>query len=374
MRIGIDGRELLHKRTGVGRVLAELCGEWLTSDRAREHEFLLYSPESGTDPSILGPPFSESSNHRFHHHSVPGRPGTWWEQVSLCTAARADGLDLFFAPAYSAPLRLTVPTVVTMHDVSFIAHPEWFGWREGLRRRWLAERVIARADAIISVSAFTRAEILQYYDGVTPERVRVVRSGITPRPTPATDRDSPPSVLFVGSIFNRRHLPTLIRAFADARRTFPTAQLTVVGDNRTFPRQDLASSIRQAGVEDSVSMRSYVSESELSELYRRATVFVFLSEYEGFGLTPLEAMSAGVPVVVADTTVARELYGDAALFVPVADATATAAAIRTLLADQSVRDQQRQRAAALLPAFTWTRAADETLDVFRWAAAARKGA
>ena len=373
MRIGIDGRELLQKRTGVGRVLAELCGEWLTSERAREHEFLFYTPESGIALSILGSPFSDSSNDRFRHRSVPGRPGTWWEQVSLCTAAGADRLDLFFAPAYSAPLRLAVPTVVTMHDVSFIAHPEWFGWREGLRRRWLAERTIARADAIISVSAFTRAEILRHYS-VTPERVRVVRSGITPRVTSVADRDSPPSVLFVGSIFNRRHLPTLIRAFASVRRTFPTAELTVVGDNRTFPRQDLASSVRQAGVEDSVSLRSYVSESELSELYQRATVFVFLSEYEGFGLTPLEAMSAGVPVVVADTPVARDLYGDAALFVPVADATATAAAIRTLLADQSVRDHLRQRAAALLPAFTWTRAADETLDVFRWAATARSGA
>ena len=372
MRIGIDGRELLHKRTGVGRVLAELCGEWLVSDRAREHEFLFYTPEAGADPSILGRPFSDSSNRRFRHRSVPGRPGTWWEQVTLCTAAARDDLDLFFAPAYSAPLRLAVPTVVTMHDVSFIAHPEWFGWREGLRRRWLAERTIARADAIISVSAFTRAEILRYYN-VSPERVRIVLSGITPRVVPLAAQNSPPSVLFVGSIFNRRHLPTLIRAFASVLRTFPSAQLTVVGDDRSFPTQDLASSVRQAGVEDSVSLRSYVSESELRELYQWATVFVFLSEYEGFGLTPLEAMSAGVPVVVADTPVARELYGDAALFVPVADTTATAAAIRMLLADQSVRDHQRQHAAALLPAFTWTRAADETLDVFEWAATARSG-
>ena len=372
MRIGIDGRELLHKRTGVGRVLAELSREWLTSDRAHEHEFLFYTPEAGTDLSVLGPPFADCSNRRFRHRPVPGQPGTWWEQVTLCTAAAGDTLDLFFAPAYSAPLRLAVPTVVTMHDVSFVAHPEWFGWREGLRRRWLAERTMARADAIISVSAFTRAEILRFYD-VHPERVRVVLSGITQRVMPSTEGESPPAVLFVGSIFNRRHLPTLIQAFARVRQTLPAARLTVVGDDRTWPKQDLASLVRQARLEDGISLRSYVSESELSELYRRATVFVFLSEYEGFGLTPLEAMSAGVPVVVADPPVARELYGDAALFVPVADTTATAAAIRTLLADQSLRDRQRQRAAALLPAFTWTRAADETLDVFQWAVTHRSG-
>ena len=372
MRIGIDGRELLHKRTGAGRVLAALCEEWLTSDRAREHEFLIYTPERGTDPSVLGPPFSRSSHHQFRHRSVPGQPGTWWEQVTLSAAAAGDALDLFFAPAYSAPLRLAVPMVVTMHDVSFIAHPEWFGWREGLRRRWLAERTMARADAIISVSAFTRSEILRFCN-VQPERVRVVLSGITPQAAPLTDHDSPPLVLYVGSIFNRRHLPTLIRAFASVRRTFPTARLTVVGDDRSSPKQDLAASARQAGIEDSVSLRSYVSDSELGELYRRATVFAFLSEYEGFGLPPLEAMSAGVPVVVADTPVARELYGEAALFVPVADTTATAAAIQTLLADPGIRDRLRQRAAALLPAFAWTRAADEMLDVFQWAATARRG-
>ena len=372
MRIGIDGRELLHKRTGVGRVLAELCREWLTSDRAREHEFLFYTPAAGTDPSVLGPPFSDCADRRFHHRSVPGQPGTWWEQVPLCAAAAGDRLDLFFAPAYSAPLRLAVPTVVTMHDVSFIAHPEWFGWREGLRRRWLAAHTIARADAIISDSLFTRSEILRFYS-VPPERVRVVRPGITPRVAASTDHESRHSVLYVGSIFNRRHLPVLIQAFAKVRRTFPTAQLTVVGDDRSFPKQDLTSSVREAGIEDDVSLRSYVSESELSELYREARVFAFLSEYEGFGLTPLEAMSAGVPVVVADTPVARELYGDAALFVPVGDTAATAAAIRRLLADQSVRDQQRQRAAALLPAYAWRRAAHETLDLFQWAATTRSG-
>lgn len=372
MRIGIDGRELLHKRTGVGRVLAELCREWLTSDQASEHEFLLYTPEGGTDLSVLGPPFSDNAHRRFRHRSVPGRPDTWWEQVTLSTAAAGDALDLFFAPAYSAPLRLAVPMVVTMHDVSFIAHPEWFGWREGLRRRWLAERTMARADAIISVSAFTRSEIFRFYD-VQPERVRVVLSGVTPQVAPVTKNDSLLSVLFVGSIFNRRHLPTLIRAFTRVRRTFPAARLTVVGADRTSPKQDLPSSVRQAGLEGSVSFRSYVSESELSELYQRATVFAFLSEYEGFGLPPLEAMSAGVPVVVADTPVARELYKDAALFVPVGDTIATAEAIQTLLADESVRDHQLQHTAALLPAYAWRRAADETLDVFKWAATARVG-
>ena len=371
MRIGIDGRELLNQRTGVGRYLAELCGQWLASERARPHEFVFYTPEATSDLSVLGPPFAETSNIRFRHRSVPGGAGTWWEQVTLGGAASQDDLDLFFAPAYSAPLRLAVPTVVTMHDVSFIAHPEWFRWREGARRRWLAQHTMARAEAIISVSAFTRTEILRSYN-VRSERVRVVLSGITPRVATRKDDPAKPLILFVGSIFNRRHLPTLIRSTAKVRQIFPTAELTIVGDDRTYPKQDLAASVRSAGLRDAISLRSYVSESELDELYRRATVFAFLSEYEGFGLTPLEAMSAGVPVVVADTPVARELYRDAALYVPVADTAATAAAILTLLGDTLLRDQQRRRAEARLPTFTWRRAAEETLDVLEAAANGRR--
>lgn len=371
MRIGIDGRELLHQRTGVGRYLAELCRQWLASDRASAHEFLFYSPEATSDISSLGPPFTETPNLQFRHRSVPGSSGTWWEQVTLGGAAAEDELDLFFAPAYSAPLRLAVPTVVTMHDVSFIAHPEWFRWREGARRRWLAQHSMAHAEAIISVSGFTRSEILRLYD-VPSARVRVVLSGITPRRTTRQDDSSKPLILFVGSIFNRRHLPTLIRSTAKVRRTYPTAELTIVGDDRTYPSQDLAALVRRANLQEAVSLRSYVPESELDELYQRATVFVFLSEYEGFGLTPLEAMSAGVPVVVADTPVARELYGDAALFVPVADVAATTTAILTLLGDKPLRDRQRQRAEARLPTFTWRRAADETLDILEAAAHGRR--
>ncbi len=372
MRIGIDGRELLNKRTGVGRYLAELCSQFLESPRAGRHEFVVYTPEAGTNLSVLGPPFTGQSSVRFVHRSVPGSAGTWWEQVDLVAAINRDGLDLFFAPAYSVPLRLHVPCVVTMHDISFMAHPEWFGWREGFRRRWLAHQSMLRARAIISDSIFTRAETLRFVN-VPADRLRVVYPGVTPRPSKPSDSTSDPLILFVGSIFNRRHLPTLVRAFALVRRQFPDTQLTVVGDNRTHPPQDLPSLLRQTGTEDCVSLLSYVSDQALDDLYRRARVFAFLSEYEGFGLTPLEAMSAGVPVVVADTPVARELYGDAASFVPIADARATAAAIITLLADQDVRDLQRRRAAEQVRRYTWARAADATLDVLESAVSARSG-
>ena len=367
MRIGIDGRELLQKPTGVGRYLFELCDAWCHSDRARHHEFIFYTP--GNKPlSLLGTELNFTEEKKIRHKSVPGTGGTWWEQTALRAAVIRDNVDVFFAPAYSAPLRLAIPTVVTIHDVSFLAHPEWFNWKEGLRRRWLTDRSINQAEVVISVSKFTRAEILRLYN-ISPQRVHVVLSGITSLSPILADNDVTPRILFVGSIFNRRHLPVLIRAFAKVRRSFPDAELTIVGDNRTHPKQDLTAAILVENLETSVSLQSYVSEAQLAQLYQQATVFVFLSEYEGFGLTPFEAMSAGVPVVVADTPVARELYEDAALFVPIANVNATADAIQTLFTDVTVRERQRQLASTLLKNFSWTKAANETLQVLELAAA-----
>ena len=126
MRVGIDGRELLGERTGVGSYLANLCTYWAELPDASPHEFIVYAPEPGKGPSVLGTPFNSGQIDAFAYRYVPGSAGTWWEQQQLPAAVRRDELDVFFSPAYSAPLRITVPIVVTLHDVSFVAHPEWF--------------------------------------------------------------------------------------------------------------------------------------------------------------------------------------------------------------------------------------------------------
>ena len=158
MRIGIDARELCGRATGVGRYLGGLLHGWSTDDRARQHEFVLYAPE----------PLNASLDaRRFATRTVPGSPGTWWEQVRLPRAA-ADHLDVLFAPGYAAPLALSTPTVVTIHDLSFVAHPEWFRLREGLRRRWLCTQSARNAAAIITVSEFSRREFTRQGSGRRP--------------------------------------------------------------------------------------------------------------------------------------------------------------------------------------------------------------
>jgi glycosyltransferase involved in cell wall biosynthesis len=169
-------------------------------------------------------------------------------------------------------------------------------------------------------------------------------------------------VLFVGSLFNRRRLPDLIAAFALVAADVPDARLAIVGDDRTWPRLDLRAVAVAHGVADRVRFTSYVTDDEVAALYSRASVFAFLSEYEGFGLTPLEALSAGVPIVVLDTPVAREVYGAAAHYVQAGDLAGTAGVLRGLLLDRGWAAGTLGAAPAVLARYSWERAADRTLE------------
>ncbi len=359
MRIGIDGRELAGNRTGVGRYLAELVRRWIHDPAATRHHLVIYTAPGTNLSDLTDAP--NPAGARIEHRPVPGEPGAWWEQTSLARATHQDALDVFFGPGYSLPLRSPVPCVVTLHDISFTAHPEWFGWREGLRRRWLAKRAASRAVRIVTVSQFARDEIIRHFD-LDGSRVAVVYNGVSP-PHPRRGVTGTPTVLYVGSLFNRRHLPTLIRAFAGVARHVPDATLAVVGVDRTYPPQDLEAYAHAAGVADRVRLHGHLPDDDLAELYGRARVFVFLSEYEGFGMTPLEALAAGVPLVVGDTTVAHEVYGGAARFVPVDDPNFVAREIITVMRDDAVRAGLLAHAPPLLARFTWDRAAAETLAV-----------
>lgn len=357
MRIGIDARELCGKPTGVGRHLAGLLGSWSADPAASRHTFVLYAPE------IISTPFRTAEL-----RVVPGPGGTQWEQFALPRAARHDRLDVFFAPGYTSPLTWNTPTVVLVHDISFVAHPEWFRWREGLRRRLLTRWSARRSRLVLTVSDSARREILMHF-GLAPDRVRCIYPGVVSLARNGSDSNvRQPVVLFVGSVFNRRHIPDLIRAFKPIARGHADAQLEIVGDNRTYPYEDLQAIVANEQLTTQVTIRPYVFDAELSKLYGRARAFALLSEYEGFGHPPLEALGSGVPSVLLDTAVAREVCGDAALYVRRGDSTALTSALNALLFDESVRARVLAAGPAVLARYSWTRAAGETLAALESAA------
>ena len=363
MHVVIDARELCGRPTGVGRYLSGLLDAWATSDAFRRHQWTLIAHEQAAD----------ANRWPVALKIVPGNGGTRWEQVTLPSAVRAERADLLFAPGYTAPLTVATPLVLTVHDVSFFAHPEWFSFREGARRRTLTAWSARRARRVITDTEFSRSEIVRYI-GLPASRVRTIPLGLGRHNDQSAVRvPREPIVLYAGSIFERRRVDRLIAAFDRVIARVPDARLEIVGENRTRqPRLDLDALRRRTSHPDRVHIRSYVDDATLSDLYHRASVFAFLSEYEGFGFTPLEALRDGVPPVLLDTAVARETCGDAARYIsPAAGDDAIADAIVDLLTDAGARATLLRQAATVLAQYDWNRTAAETLMVIEEAALGR---
>lgn len=364
MRIAVDARELCGHPTGVGRYLGELLTEWTADAAAMRHDWTLYAH---TAPHV--PPAWQSAV-----QIVEGGGGSLWEQWSFPRALAARRPDVIFAPAYSAPLTAAAPVVLTVHDVSFFAHPEWFSPREGRRRRLLTAWSARRARAVLTDTVFSQGEIARHL-GLPVARVQVVPLGMrTPVAPPATATAvREPIVLYVGSVFERRRVDRLMAAFDAVADRVPSAQLEVVGENRTRrPRINLDTLRQRSRHRDRIHLRAYVDEGTLAALYARASVFAFLSEYEGFGLTPLEALAAGVTPVLLDTPVARETTGPAAHYVPAsAGDEAVAAALVAALTDPKLRRRLLDHAPAVLARYNWTVTAARTLAAIEGAAIGR---
>ncbi len=357
MRVAIDARELAGRPTGVGRYLSELLHEW-RDGVARGHELVLYShrPPPAGDPA-------------WPIRVVPGSGGTRWEQWEFARALGRDRPDVLFAPGYTAPLACPAPVALAVHDVSYFAHPEWFTAREGLRRRQITAWAARRAHVVLAPSAFSAREIVRF-TGVPESRVRVVYLGV--REATASSLGRRPSVLFVGSLFQRRRIDVVIDAFARIAGRHPEAHLDIVGENRTRPRVDYAAQVAALGLGARVNVRHWVDDESLTALYGQATAFAFLSEYEGFGFTPLEALAHGAVPVVLDTPVAREIYGDAAA--RIADGPdlveRLAAELDRLLSDPGARTPYLIAAAPVLASYRWADTAARTWRALEEAAGA----
>ena len=349
LRIGIDGRELLDRPTGVGRYLLSLLREW-TASTSPDHHYVIFVPAA--PPATLA-----SLGERIEWVVDTGARsrGTWWEQARLPALVASHAVDVFFAAGYTAPRRLRCPYVVAIYDVSYFAHPEWFSRREGFRRRLLTRSSAQRAASVVTISEFSAAEIVRWL-GVDRQRLRLAPPGAPPaRPRSARSSRSR-MVLYVGSLLNRRNIDVLIKAFVAVGARVPDARLILVGDNRTRPSIDPRSLAATLGVGDRVEWREYVTDRELDALYHSARLFVFLSAYEGFAMTPLEAIAHDVPAVLLDTPVAREVYADAAQLVANLDDVPDV--LIALLQNDRVHADLVRAGRARLAHFSWSRTAD----------------
>lgn len=316
MRVGVVGYELEGERTGVGRYLESLLQGAL--ELREDAEFVLFLQGDAFDHPLWadpGGPIRIRCDGRADQHVVV------WEQLRLPKLIRREPLDVLFSPSYSLPGRPSLPSAVTIHDLSFLHRGEELGWKQRLRRRWLAKRAVHHADRILADTETVARELCTTYD-LAPLRVGVVPIAVSAafQPQPASEDPTHRQelgitgayALFVGSLLPRRPLRPVLQAFArllaarDADQ--PPLQLVVAGPNRLPRPENLDRWIADAGLARHVLRLGYVSDTALPALYRGAELVLYPSEYEGYGLPPLEALASGTPVLVGKGLALDDLW------------------------------------------------------------------
>jgi glycosyltransferase involved in cell wall biosynthesis len=367
MRIGLDARELQGRATGVGRYLGRLLESWPAADGD-----IVIAYFNGPAPREL-----PACPARLEARGVGARParGLVWQELRLPAAARADRLDVFFAPAYACPLRLRAPRVTTVHDLSFFAVPHDFTPLDAARRRALTRLSVRASRRLVTVSDFTRRELAAF----VPEsvgRVATIPHGADPAASPGLReraRDAlgvrGPLLLSVGSILNRRRLPELLHAVARTARRHPGLVLDVVGENRTHPRLDVQLLVDTLGLTRQVRLSGFLSDDDLRLRYAAADLAVYLSDYEGFGIPVLEAMAHGLPVITSERPATGEIFAGAARLVDPGDVGAIADAVGALVSDGGERSRLVARGMELAARHSWREAASRTRAVLAEAAA-----
>jgi glycosyltransferase involved in cell wall biosynthesis len=304
-----------------------------------------------------------------------------WTRLGLDLPLRSvrDGIDVLHT-TYTAPVWARCPIVLTVHDISFESHPEWFSTRDLRVLKRTVPWSIQRAARVITVSDVCRREIIERYQ-VPEEKVVRVYNAAGPASQSLTDSErrrelallgldsARPIVLAVGNLQPRKNLVRLVKAFDRLTAGGLDAELVLVG-----PEHYRAELITQAATALNARIRftGYISDRQLAACYASATAFVFPSMYEGFGIPALEAMAHGTPVACASAGALPEVCGDAALYFDALDVESIAAAIQRLMSDAELRSKLSRAGRIREQEFSWRRAAEATLAVYRDTVAGRQ--
>jgi len=374
MKVCVDIQAGIGQQAGVGRYVRHLVPA-LAAQRGDDELSLFYF-----DFQRKGLPLSAAG--------VPARAVCWcpgrvmqkaWKTVSFppfdWLAGRA---DVYHFPNFVRPPLRRGRSVVTIHDVSFLRHPETTeaGNLHYLRRQ--IHRTVQQVDAIITDSEFSRREIMELLQA-EPEKVRAVHLGLDQAgaaPDAAAVAEarralelSRPYLLTVGTVEPRKNLGFMVELFEELAFEGDLVIAGMLG----WKYEPLLERIAQSPRRDRIRLLNYVPEALLPALYTGAEAFIVTSLYEGFGFPPLEAMSLGVPVVSSCGGSLPEVLGEAARLVPHFDLDGWRCTVEEVLGDEALRASLRDRGRRQAAGYTWERTAKETWNVYRQLNGGRTG-
>ncbi len=398
MKIGIDYTSAATQGAGIGRYTRELMRALLALPSDNSYSFFYASPKK-IRISEFRIPNSALRVRRLPFHDK------WlmrvWQrlQIPIPVELIVGKVDLFHSPDFTLPPTLPgVPTLLTVHDLSFIRDPDsaWPSLRDFLNKA--VPRSVQRATHVLADSQATKADLIELF-GTPAEKITVLYSGVEARFGPIGDQVEidrvcakyqlpRPFILSLGTLQPRKNYGRLIEAFAqiinaqppstaprahsewseakskNARGSTQNDWHLVITGGKGWMYETIFEQVKRSGLEDRVHFPGFVDEADLPTLYSAADLFAYVSLYEGFGLPLLEAMACGTPVIGSNTSSLPEVIGEVGLQVDARDVDDIARALRQMIDQPELRERSIGLGLERAKVFSWDKAARELLTIY----------
>jgi glycosyltransferase involved in cell wall biosynthesis len=371
MRIAIDARIAHYTGAGIGQYAVHLAQALARLDTTNQYVLLQSRKDQRTlveDPRVQRHGIWTPSHHRWEQ-------GLLAAEFKLSPAVRRLHIDLLHSTDFIPPLRVRgFKSVITVHDLAFLRWPH-FLTEDSARYYGQVEAAVERADHIIAVSESTKNDLVKLL-GAPRNKITVVYEAADPLYRPMTRSEALASIrhkfplpdefiLFVSTIEPRKNIATLLRAYRRLLDSYKVSAGLVLAGATGWLADQIFETVEQLDLQRHVIFLGRVQNGDLVYLYNLARCLAHPAYYEGFGLTPLEAMACGTPVVASNVSSLPEVVGDAALLIDPNSEEELAVALQRLLTDETLAASLREKGLARARTFSWERTAEETLAVYQ---------
>lgn len=368
MRIGIDTRGLsrFDNKAGLYQYVYNLVANLLSIDSSNDYALL----------STLRGFRGDGNIDKRHLYRFSGRlSDLMLERLSIPVEFLMGKIDIFHGPSFFIPNHIRSKSVVTIHDLMMLRHPEFLTQDMANAFKKKIYSAIRKFDTIISVSNFTKSEIIDLLN-IPERRIRVIYNGIDSKFRPINDKTQLNSIkakygingkgylLFVGNIETKKNIDRLVHAYALLRKETDCQHSLVIAGNRAWHFETVRETVRKFSIEEDVLFLGVVHDEDLPCLYSGAEVFVFPSLYEGFGIPVIEAMACGTPVISSNNSSVPEIAGGAAILVNPTSVSEISEAMYNVLSDSRLRQQLVEKGFRRAKDFSWEKTARETLKLY----------
>ena len=373
MIIGFDAKRIVRNNTGLGNYCRTLINDMIRRNDSNM-KLLLYTPDKGRD--VLRNQIIESDNSRFvfPKKKLGKIYKSLWRTKNIVKQLQEDKVQIYHGLSGELPLGLRnsgIKSVVTIHDLIFLRHPEYYHWFDRKMYTWKFHQTIKQADRIIAVSECTKRDILEF-GKIDPEKISVIYQSCNPKftnmPTEgemeatAKKYDLPERYLLcVGTIEERKNLMLAVKSLS----LLPEDIHLVAVGKKTKYVDKVMETADKTGVSHRLHLLSGVSDDELNVIYKKAEVFVYPSRYEGFGIPIIEAIFCGLPVVASTGSCLEEAGGPDCLYVNPDDSEGMAAAIMQLLNNEEERKRRITSSLEYVQKYKGTDIANAVIEVYK---------